>query len=106
MEYSKSTKEIAKEMLGDKLKDPMLVWEAISIDGVKFPHQGCSLSDYQRKQNHAHELNIIDDIRTAVLAKDDAALGKLMREQIEYHLIACSLFDADMVADREYHYDN
>lgn len=106
MEYSNRTKEIAKEMLGDKLKDPMLVWEAISIDGVKFPHQGCALSDYQRKQNNAHELNIIDDIRTAVLAKDDAALGKLMREQIEYHLIECSLFDADLVADREYHYDN
>jgi hypothetical protein len=51
-------------------------------------------------------MNIIDDIRTAVLAKDDAALGKLMRKQIEYHLIECSLFDADMAADREYHYEH
>ena len=62
MDYSNRTKEIAKEMLGDKLKDPMLVWEAVSLDGVKFPHQGCGLSDFQRKQNHAHEMNIIDDI--------------------------------------------
>ena len=91
MDYSKRTKEIAKEMLGDKLKDPMLVWEAVSLDGVKFPHQGCGLSDFQREQNHAHEMNIIDDIRTAVLAKDDAALGKLMREQIDPDWPTCGL---------------
>ncbi|MCS5594194.1 MAG: hypothetical protein NZ730_06585 [Porticoccaceae bacterium] len=92
--------EIARDMLSEKVKDPYLVWEAMSADGVICPVRWEQTARDVRV-NESHCDDVAKEIGQLVLAKDDCALGKLVREQVEGYLIKLALVSADMDAIRE-----
>ena len=102
-DYSLPAVNLATEMFYEKLQDDILLWEAMSADGVAVPHPW-SAGKEAKASNHKAIDARANEIRAAIISNDNAALGCIVRHQMFNYLIRLSLENADIEIAREKHY--
>ena len=78
------------EIVEELLDDDYLLWEAAGPDGVDqnfFAPKGAA--------SNVADLARADEIRVAILAEDDAELGRIMRDQVVGYLTRIATDDAE-----------
>ena len=82
--------ERVNEIVEELLDDDYLLWEAAGPDGVDqnfFAPKGAA--------SNVADLARADEIRVAILAEDDAELGRIMRDQVIGYLTRIATDDAE-----------
>tara|TARA_R110002074_G_scaffold71821_2_gene165804 strand:+ start:1419 stop:1736 length:318 start_codon:yes stop_codon:yes gene_type:complete len=82
--------ERVNEIFEELLDDDYLLWEAAGPDGVDqnfFAPKGAA--------SNVADLARADEIRVAILAEDDAELGRIMRDQVVGYLTRIATDDAE-----------
>ena len=82
--------ERVNEIVEELLDDDYLLWEAAGPDGVDqntFAPNGAA--------SNVADLARADEIRVAILAEDDAELGRIMRDQVVGYLTRIATDDAE-----------
>ena len=82
--------ERVDEIFEELLDDDYLLWEAAGPDGVDqnfFAPKGAA--------SNVADLARADEIRVAILAEDDAELGRIMRDQVVGYLTRIATDDAE-----------
>ena len=64
------------------LKDPIILWEAMSVDGFTGPFTGPVVGIFEHKQNATAQENLESALVQAVAEKDFNALGELVFDQL------------------------
>lgn len=78
------------EIVEELLNDDYLLWEAAGPDGVDqnyFSPRGAA--------SNVADLARADEIRAAIIAEDDAELGRIMREQVLGYITRIATDDAE-----------
>lgn len=78
------------EIVEELLNDDYLLWEAAGPDGVDqnyFAPRGAA--------SNVADLARADEIRVAIIAEDDAELGRIMREQVLGYITRIATDDAE-----------
>ena len=86
--------ERVNEIVEELLDDDYLLWEAAGPDGVDqnfFAPKGAA--------SNVADLARADEIRAAILAEDDAELGRIMRDQVVGYLTRIATDDAEKEYD-------
>ena len=65
----------------ETLSDPMLLWEAISIDGVAEPYPW-GRGFYEQRQNAIQHERVEEALLLAIAAKDYNAIGEIVFDQV------------------------
>tara|TARA_R100001369_G_scaffold14961_1_gene29702 strand:- start:1116 stop:1436 length:321 start_codon:yes stop_codon:yes gene_type:complete len=65
----------------EKLSDPMLLWEAISIDGVSEPYPW-GKGFYEQRQNAIQHERVEEALLMAIADKDYNAIGAIVFDQV------------------------
>ena len=72
---------ITHSAICEKLSDPMLLWEAISIDGVAEPYPWGN-GFYEQRQNAIQHERVEEALLMAIAAKDYNAIGAIVFDQV------------------------
>ena len=74
-------KPITHSQIVESLSDPMLLWEAISIDGVAEPYPW-GKGFYEQRQNAIQHERVEEALLLAIAAKDYNAIGEIVFDQV------------------------
>ena len=85
-EYPLDFEELTHSQICETLTCPIILWEALSVEGVADPYPG-GKGFYEQRQNAIQHERIEDAIVLAVAARDFETLGEIVFDQVTEYAI-------------------